>query len=186
MFERLISPRRAVTGALLLALPLAAIAQNQKPSGPLQPATREAQALPSLAPLVESVKGAVVNVEVQARVAGAQGGGQGMGPGSPFEHFFGNPGGRAPIRQGAGSGFIIDPSGLVLTNNHVVEGAVSIRVRLDDGRAFDAEIVGRDPLTDVALIKLQGKVDKLPTVRLGDSDALRVGDWVVAIGNPFG
>ncbi len=74
----------------------------------------------------------------------------------------------------------------MLTNNHVVEGAVAIRVRLDDGRTFDAQVMGRDPLTDVAVIRLKGKVEKLPFVRLGDSDAMRVGDWVVAIGNPFG
>ncbi|HEX8539157.1 MAG TPA: Do family serine endopeptidase, partial [Cystobacter sp.] len=112
-------------------------------------------------------------------------------PMSPFDRFFGgeDPRGgsrREPIRQGTGSGFIIDPKGLVLTNNHVVEGAVAIRVRLDDGRSFDAEIVGRDPLTDVALIRIKSKTDNLPTVKLGDSDAMRVGDWVVAIGNPFG
>ncbi len=85
-----------------------------------------------------------------------------------------------------GSGFIIDPSGIVLTNNHVVQGAVSIRVRLNDRREFDAKILGRDPATDVAVIKLQGKVENLPVVKLGDSDAIKVGDWVVAIGNPFG
>jgi serine protease Do len=136
--------------------------------------------------LVESVKGAVVNVDVQAKASRSEG----FGPGAnPFaERFFGGPGGqrREPIRQGTGSGFIIDSKGLVLTNNHVIEGAVSIRVRLDDGRGFDAEIVGRDPLTDVALIRLKGKVENLPTVALGDSAAMRVGDWVVAIGNPFG
>ena len=189
MTKRLTPPRSALAGALLLALPLAVPAQTAAPAAtPLQPATREAQALPSLSPLVESVKGAVVNVDVQAKASRPEGFGPGAG-GNPFsERFFGGPGGqrREPIRQGAGSGFIIDPKGLVLTNNHVIEGAVSIRVRLDDGRSFDAEIVGRDPLTDVALIRLKGKVENLPTVALGDSNALRVGDWVVAIGNPFG
>ncbi|WNG18784.1 Do family serine endopeptidase [Cystobacter fuscus] len=188
MTKRTNFPRSAIAGAALVALPLLAHSQTspQPPQNVLQPATKEAQALPSLAPLVESVKGAVVNVDVQATSAR----GQGERSMSPFDRFFGgeDPRGsrREPIRQGTGSGFIIDPKGLVLTNNHVVEGAVAIRVRLDDGRSFDAEVVGRDPLTDVALIRVKGKVDNLPTVKLGDSDAMRVGDWVVAIGNPFG
>ncbi|WNG38263.1 PDZ domain-containing protein [Archangium violaceum] len=186
MTMRLTSQRSALAGALFVALPMLAGAQTAASSATsLQPATREAQALPSLAPLVESVKGAVVNVDVQAKDSRSRGGE------NPFyERFFGGEGDprgqREQIRQGTGSGFIIDPKGLVLTNNHVVEGAVSIIVRLDDGRSFDADIVGRDPLTDVALIRLKGKVDNLPTVKLGDSDALRVGDWAVAIGNPFG
>ncbi|QSQ27367.1 trypsin-like peptidase domain-containing protein [Pyxidicoccus parkwayensis] len=198
-----VAPRRALVAALLLALPGVAPAQapasppaaapqaQQAPQGgnnPLQPATREAQALPSLAPLVESVKGAVVNVDVQAR--GGGGGGRGEMEDNPFfDRFFGGGRGgreREPLRQGAGSGFIIDPKGIILTNNHVVEDAVSITVRLDDGRTFSGDVLGRDPLTDVALVKLKEKVDGLPTVKLGDSDALRVGDWVVAIGNPFG
>ncbi len=141
--------------------------------------------LTSLAPLVDAVKGAVVNVEVRARprrVAGMQG----LPPGWA-ERFGMPPGmGQSPGRQGAGSGFIIDSSGTVLTNNHVVDGADEVRVKLDDGRAFDAEVLGRDPLTDVALLKLKGAPGNLPSVPLGDSDALRVGDAVMAIGNPFG
>ncbi|HLM44919.1 MAG TPA: trypsin-like peptidase domain-containing protein, partial [Myxococcaceae bacterium] len=190
MINRPTRPRGAFAGALILTLPLLAPAQpaSTPANNALQPATREAQALPSLAPLVESVKGAVVNVDVQAKASMSEGGENPL-----MDRFFGGGGGggprgqrREPVRQGAGSGFIIDSKGLVLTNNHVVEGAVSIRVRMDDGRSFDAEIVGRDPLTDVALIRLKGKVDGLPTVKLGDSDGMRVGDWVVAIGNPFG
>jgi serine protease Do len=180
MSKRMTPVRSALLGVLLVALPLAAPAQV---ATPLQPATKEAQSLPSLAPLIESVKGAVVNVDVQSKASGTT---LELPFGSPFERFFGNPRGREPIRQGAGSGFILDSKGLVLTNNHVIEGAVSILVKLDDGRQYDAEVVGRDPLTDVALIQLKGKVERLPTVKLGDSDALRVGDWVVAIGNPFG
>src|SRR5262249_50745825 len=98
----------------------------------------------------------------------------------------GNRRGPEQLRQGAGSGFIIDPKGLVLTNNHVVQDAVNIRIKLDDGREFEGKTVGRDPLTDVALIRLNDNAQNLPVVRLGDSDAMRVGDWVVAIGNPFG
>jgi serine protease Do len=90
------------------------------------------------------------------------------------------------VRQGAGSGFIIDSRGYVLTNNHVVEGAVSIRVKMDDGRSFDGEVLGTDPATDVALVKLKNPPPNLAVLKFGDSDAMRVGDWVVAIGNPFG
>ncbi len=158
------------------------------PSGIQEPVTREVAALPSFARLVESVKSAVVNVDVQTRVSRRSMGSERMGP-DLFEHFFGGPrgGGRGEqIRPSAGSGFIVEPRGLILTNNHVVENAVNIRVTLDDGRSFGASVVGRDPLTDVALIRVDGEVNDLPTVKLGDSDAMKVGDWVVAIGNPFG
>ncbi|HZI15712.1 MAG TPA: trypsin-like peptidase domain-containing protein [Myxococcus sp.] len=199
-----VSSRRALVAALLVALPGSALSQAPAPkppatppastapaasgqAGTLQPATREAQALPSLAPLVESVNASVVNVDVQARGGG---GPRGMEENPFFDRFFGGGRGgqqrREPLRQGAGSGFIIDPKGLVLTNNHVVEDAVSITIRLNDGRSYSGEVVGRDPLTDVALVKLKEKVENLPSVKLGDSNALRVGDWVVAIGNPFG
>ena len=144
-------------------------------------ATPQATALPSLAPLVESVKAAVVNVDVTSRVEREESGGE-----DPFEQFFGRPRQRPQVRQGAGSGFVIDPRGYILTNNHVVEGAFNIRVRFDDGRTLEAEVLGTDPLTDIALIKLKSPPANLPFVKLGDSDGMRVGDWVVAIGNPFG
>ncbi len=163
------------------------VAQQSKPALTLGPSL-----FPSLAPMVEGVKGTVVNVEVTAR--GAQPEGSSSFPSDLFEHFFGGemlphlrPSPQQPVRRGAGSGFIISAEGEILTNNHVVDGATSIRVRLDDGRSFEAEVLGRDPLTDVALIKLKGKdVAKLQVARLGDSGAMRVGDWVLAIGNPFG
>ncbi|WP_163990187.1 Do family serine endopeptidase [Pyxidicoccus caerfyrddinensis] len=145
--------------------------------------------LTSLAPLVDAVKGAVVNVEVTARprrVSGMQGLPPGMAERFGLPPGMGGFEGQTPARQGAGSGFIIDAGGIVLTNNHVVEDADVVRVKLDDGRAFDAEVLGRDPLTDIALIKLKGAPGNLPSVPLGDSDALRVGDAVMAIGNPFG
>ncbi len=177
----------AATAVAVAVLSAVAVAQQPTPvqppaAGPVQPATREAQALPSLAPLVESVKSAVVNVDVTARVGTPRG----MEQSPFFDRFLGPRRGQEPVRQGAGSGFVVNPKGLVLTNNHVIEDAVSILVRLEDGRSFPAEVVGRDPLTDVALLKLKGKVENLPSVGLGNSDAVRVGDWVLAIGNPFG
>jgi serine protease Do len=103
-----------------------------------------------------------------------------------FEKFFG---GQQPPQefkqQGVGSGFIIDGEGHIVTNNHVVEGTDKIKVILKDKKEFDAKIVGLDPNTDLALIKITPK-NHLPTLALGDSDALKVGEWVVAIGNPFG
>ncbi len=160
--------------------------------GVCEPRLAEKSEALSIANLVEAVKDSVVNVDVQARAPSAE------GSGDFFEKFFGMPNGsggsgglgdsetRQRIRQGEGSGFIIDANGLILTNNHVVEDAIAIRIRLNDGRQFDARVLGRDPLTDLALLKLQGDVKNLPVARLGDSDAVRVGDTVVAIGNPFG
>jgi serine protease Do len=163
---------KRVVVALCLAVSVSSFAQVIAP---------KEGALPSLAPLVESVKGAVVNVDVQKRMSDEQ-----IGATERFMRHRGGHMSEEPLNSGTGSGFIIDPKGMVLTNNHVVEGAVIIRVRLDDGRSFDADIVGRDPLSDVAVIKLKGKLDQLPALKLGDSSSMRVGDWVVAIGNPFG
>jgi serine protease Do len=100
---------------------------------------------------------------------------------------------REEVTEGAGTGFIIDPSGLILTNNHVIEGATKVEVALfpqpdsnDDGETYEARVVGRDPLTDSALIELVEKPDrKLPAAKFGDSDQMMPGDWVMAIGNPF-
>ncbi len=103
-----------------------------------------------------------------------------------FRRFFDIPEDEAPPTQGqiaGGSGFIISPDGYILTNNHVVEGADQIRVYLSDRRYFDAELVGNDPFTDVAVIKI-GADTELPALSFGDSDGVRVGEWVLAIGNP--
>ena len=103
----------------------------------------------------------------------------------PFERFFG-PMPKRPFRERSlGSGFIINRDGFILTNNHVVENAEKIVVKLSDDKEYEAKIVGRDPKTDIAVIKIDGAKDLKP-VPLGDSDALRVGEWVMAIGNPFG
>ena len=102
-----------------------------------------------------------------------------------FNRFFGQVPDRDIKQQSLGSGFIVDKEGYILTNNHVVEGADDIRVTLLDGRSYDAEVRGRDPKTDIALIKIKPE-NGLPVAVLGDSDALLVGEWVIAIGNPFG
>ncbi len=121
----------------------------------------------SFAPLIRAVSPGVVNVVTY------------QNPGD------GIPAGRVPAATG--SGFLLGPEGYAVTNHHVVKGAEALQVRLNDGRVFDAQLVGSDPGTDVALIRAQtnGARD-LPSVVLGDSDTLEVGDWVVAIGNPFG
>ncbi|HEV7591365.1 MAG TPA: trypsin-like peptidase domain-containing protein [Longimicrobium sp.] len=102
--------------------------------------------------------------------------------GTPFEDMLGGRGRSAP-QAASGSGFIIDANGYVVTNNHVVDGATTIRVVLNDKREFDARVVGRDPNTDIAVLKVEGR--GLPTVRLGDSDQLDTGDWVLALGYPL-
>ena len=167
----------AALGGLFAVAPPARADTAAAPAPAAATAQLPALPLPSFAPLAESVKAAVVNVEVASRGHSERN--------EMFEQFFG--GGQHPqVRQGAGSGFIIDSRGYVLTNNHVVEGAVSIRVKLDDGRIFDGQVLGTDPATDVALVKLKNPPTNLAVLKLGDSDAMRVGDWVVAIGNPFG
>ncbi len=144
--------------------------------------------------LADSVSPAVVHIRVEKTV---KGGGQAFGNfgrnpfggNEQFKDFFGRHFGqqRQPEfkQPGQGSGFIIDKSGYIVTNNHVVEGADKIKVILKDESKYDAEIVGLDPVTDIALIKIDPK-KSLPTVPLGSSDVLRVGEWVTAIGSPFG
>jgi serine protease Do len=103
----------------------------------------------------------------------------------PFDRFFIEPRERQDQpRGGSGSGFIISPNGHIITNNHVVEGFDRIEVQLFDGREFDADVIGRDPDTDIAVIKINGS--DFPAASLGNSDSLRVGEWVLAIGNPLG
>jgi serine protease Do len=102
-----------------------------------------------------------------------------------FRQFFGAPRGTQRYRQqGLGSGFIIDPRGYIVTNRHVIVGADEIQVTLEGKKKFKATVVGADPKTDVAVIKIDGR--NLPSVKLGDSKTLEVGDWVLAVGNPFG
>jgi serine protease Do len=102
-----------------------------------------------------------------------------------FNRFFSETPQRDFVQRSLGSGFIIDKDGYIITNNHVIEGASEIRVRLSTEKEFDAEIIGRDPKTDLALIKIKSW-NNLPVVELGDSDKVEIGEWVMAIGSPFG
>jgi serine protease Do len=149
-------------------------------------ASRSNEALPSFAELAARVAPAVVNIK-STSMARADFPDQLFGENFPFPGFR-NPTPRQPQpfrRQGTGSGFVIRNDGLILTNNHVVENAQEITVTLSDKQQYKARILGRDPKTDLAVIKIEPK-GQLPAANLGDSDALRVGDWVMAIGNPFG
>jgi serine protease Do len=143
-------------------------------------------ALPSFADLATRVSPAVVNIKVMSIVK-TNSPDQLFGENSPFWGFD-IPGSRQPEqfkRQGTGSGFVIRKDGLILTNNHVVENAKEITVTLSDKQQYTAKILGRDPKTDLAVLKIEPKAE-LPAATLGNSEALRVGDWVMAIGNPFG
>jgi serine protease Do len=143
----------------------------------------------SFADLVERVSPAVVTITSETMTTETDLDDQQENLPAPFRDLFNqfnqqHP--QAPHKAiSAGSGFIIDKSGLIVTNNHVVDNGKKITVKLPDGRSFDAKLIGTDPATDIALLKI--KSDKpLPTVEFGDDRQLRVGDWVVAVGNPFG
>ena len=166
---------------VILALALAA------PLGFADPA-------PDFTALVSKTKDAVVSIEVESRVS-APSTINGFPP-DVFEEFFGFPDpfgqpfempqqrNEQRILQGQGSGFIIDSDGYILTNAHVVEGAEKVRVQLNNNKEYSADVIGIDKRTDVALVKIQG--DHLPVATIGDSDKVQVGDWVLAIGSPFG
>ena len=141
--------------------------------------------LVSFADVAQEVNPAVVNIDATSRGTARQSRFGGL-PVPDGPELFDRPGQRDPQgpRRGAGTGFIIDPTGLILTNHHVVDGADRIMVRLTDGRNLLAKRVGSDPDTDIALIKVDS-ARPLPYALLGDSDALRVGEWVCAIGNPL-
>ena len=146
------------------------------------PAAADGEAFPSLAPLVERVSPAVVNIRVSQTVTQRSPVGD-----EAFRRFFGIPDSGGGLREvaSAGSGVIVDAErGYILTNHHVVADADEIQVSLMDGEILDAEIVGSDEATDIALIKVKG--DGLVEMPIGDSEIIRVGDFVLAIGNPFG
>jgi Do/DeqQ family serine protease len=165
-------------GFTLFAVMTAATAQERRvPSS-------SAEVQLSYAPLLHRVTPAVVNVYA-ARVV------ENRNPlfNDPFfRQFFGGGGGmpREQVQRSLGSGVIVDPAGLVVTNVHVIEGATEVKVALSDKREFDAEIVLKDTHSDLAVLRLKGVHERFPALDLGNSDALQVGDIVLAIGNPFG
>ena len=177
--------RSAAFGALLTlaAIGLFALAQHVlRPAHAALPAVVEGQPLPSLAPMLERVTPAVVNIHSKTVVRVRNP----MAEDPFFRHFFGLP--MVPqerVQQSLGSGVIVNArEGLVLTNNHVIEGADDIRVTLADGRTVTAEFVGSDPDTDVGVLRIPA--EDLAELPLASGEALRVGDFVVAVGNPFG
>ncbi len=201
--------RQFVTFSMLLASAVFGMvlagALDLSPQGHAAPATTAAQtaaavtapggtaSLPSFADLAQEALPAVVSIDAETIEKAPQG--RRGTPSDPFEFFFNNPHGQQrPDRpegnspreyrsSAGGSGFIVSPDGFIVTNNHVIEGASKIRVRLDD-RYYEAELKGADPATDLALLKIDAG-HALPVLPLGDSDQLRVGDWVMAIGNPL-
>ncbi len=147
------------------------------------------QAPDSFAELAEKLSPAVVNISTTTIIEDRKNTYPSFPPGSPFEEFFKqfeNPNQGKRKAQSLGSGFIIDTDGFIVTNNHVIENAEKIMVILFDDTSFEAKVIGRDPKTDLALLKIEPKKKKLKAVKLGNSENLRVGDWVMAIGNPFG
>ena len=195
-------PRSPVIRAALLGLAWTLVLPIA--SGPLAVPAYARGAPDSFADLAERLLPAVVNIS-SSQIVQARGDGPGMGPevpmfppGSPFEQFFKDflnrnrpPGGHGDgpqpehRAQSLGSGFIVDPSGLIVTNNHVIDGADQITVTLQDNTTLKAELIGKDESGDIALLRVKPE-KPLQAVSFGDSDAARVGDWVLAIGNPFG
>ncbi|ATZ92790.1 MULTISPECIES: serine endoprotease DegQ [Dickeya] len=167
-----------------LALGIGLSLSSLPPANAALPAVVEGQALPSLAPMLEKVLPAVVSVHVEGTQVQRQ-----RIP-EEFKFFFGpnTPSEKQNSRpfEGLGSGVIINAEkGYVLTNNHVVNNADKIQVQLNDGREYDAKLIGRDEQTDIALLQLND-AKNLTEVKMADSDQLRVGDFAVAVGNPFG
>ncbi|MBX5463357.1 MAG: DegQ family serine endoprotease [Steroidobacteraceae bacterium] len=169
----------------------AAAVSSTAPAAPAVSAPTVSRALPDFSKLVEEYGDAVVNVvstrELSARTSFPQ-----FSPDDPFYEFFRRFGIPAPwdrdrgpqLQRGEGSGFIISRDGYILTNAHVVDEATDVTVKLTDRREFTAKVVGSDPRSDVAVLKIDAH--DLPTVKIGDSRQLRPGEWVVAIGSPFG
>jgi serine protease Do len=142
--------------------------------------------------LADKVRPGVVNLQVVKKVKNVGFGPRGnpFGDQSPFGDFFGpffqgNPPPRDYKQQGVGSGFVISQDGYIVTNNHVVDDADQIKVKLSNGKEYEGKVVGRDPKTDLAIVKITGASDLQP-LKLGNSEDLKVGSWVVAVGSPFG
>jgi len=185
-------------GVVVAAAPIIVLAETASP--PPVTANGPQVSLPSFAPLVKKVLPAVVNISVKEKAESADEEDQSPGDEQPspngeppfdqfFRKFFGQPFPMQPnpnvTRMALGSGFIIDPKGYIVTNNHVIDHASEVAAIFEDGSRHVAKVIGRDPKTDLALLKVN--VDHpLPYVAWGNSDATHVGDWVMAVGNPFG
>jgi serine protease Do len=170
----------ALAAVIALAVPPAVRAETQIPRS-------QGEMLLSFAPVVKRTAPAVVNVYAQRIVASRQ---EGIGADPFFRRFFGENGGfgrsRERVQNSLGSGVIVDPSGVIVTNNHVIRGGSEIKVVLADRREFEAKVVLTDERTDLAVLRIDVGDEDLPALTLGDSDGLEVGDLVLAIGNPFG
>ncbi|MEX0806125.1 MAG: DegQ family serine endoprotease [Candidatus Binatia bacterium] len=190
-----------ISGAIALLFLFAPAGSTTSTATAVQQQPAKSTGLPNFVELAEKLAPVVVNISTTQAASRQEPspnpfGGQGpFGEDDPFSEFwrrffgdqFGAPGGpRSAPRRGLGSGFIIDQKGLVLTNNHVVENAEKITVKLADDREFGAKVVGRDPKTDLAVIQITEGKGNFPVAPLGDSSRLRVGEWVVAMGSPFG
>jgi serine protease Do len=194
--------RAGFAAALLAGTALAGFAATFRPetgyaqpaaAAPIDAARAAPAALPGFGDLVAKVRPAVVTITTTARPQQAAERGSPFPPGSEQDRMFGRYfGGRGqaaprPSLHALGSGFVVDDAGHVVTNNHVVANATEVRVTLADGRELPARIIGRDARTDLAVLQVEaGGGAPIPHLALGDSDAVRVGDWVVAVGNPFG
>jgi serine protease Do len=202
LVKELTSYKKTVSAAALLAgsalcviagAGFGAAIENHPSTGrtvPVAASTEAVRSLPDFAELAKRVGPSVVNVSTTQVRRMAQDLPSPFGQGDPrndlLERFFGGRIPRGPQRQnGVGSGFIIDNNGTILTNYHVVNEAQKITVTLSDGKTYDAKVIGKDQKTDIAVVKIDAGRD-LPAVTLGDSDRLEVGEWVMAIGNPFG
>jgi len=179
-----------IGAALFVFLILALISPGPTYAGPSDPSGEKNGpyiTLPDFTVLARELKPAVVNISTTTTVNTGMPPGTPFGGGDPFgffERYFGDVP-RTFETQSLGSGFIISEDGYIFTNNHVIENASEITVTLHNDRSYKARIIGSDPKTDLALIKIDADV-KLPMSKMGNSDSLEVGEWVLAIGNPFG
>ncbi len=201
LFSQVSNKTAALALGTAVVLAISALAFSEKPADTPRPTVnivlderpivREAAGgRSSFAPIVKRVAPCVVKVLTTTRlpVGSLFGGSPGMD--DLLRRFFGipdngeRPGGRVPVEQGIGSGVIVSTNGYILTNDHVVDGADEMKVGLQDGREFRAKLVGRDPQSDIAVIKIEAT--DLPAITMADSDKVEVGDVVLAVGNPFG
>ena len=140
------------------------------------------EVLLSFSPVVKKIAGSVVNVYGSRREARGR---SALADDPVFREFFGGGPAQERVQQSVGSGVVVSPEGIVVTNQHVIEGMTEVRIALADKREFEADIILRDPRTDLAVLRIR-TTEKLPAIEIGDSDGLEVGDIVLAVGNPFG